>query len=470
MDKVQGSETNRARVGARVAFKRILVFAVVLGLVAVVVGWYLQRGNAQTAAFRTDQVTRGDILVTIRATGTVEPEEVVDVGAQVAGQILYFGKDANGKTVDYGSPVEAGTILAKIDDSLYSADEAQAQAQVQSASASQQRAEADLEQLKAKLNQAERDWQRAQKLGPSEALSQSTYDAYRSAFETAAANVEVGRAAILQANASLAQAEAVLRRAQRNLGYCTIKSPVKGVIVDRRVNIGQTVVASLNAPSLFLIAKDLTRMQVWVAVNEADIGKIRPGLPVTFTADAYPGETFRGEVGKVRLNASMTQNVVTYTVEIVTDNSNGRLLPYLTANVQFELDRRSKVLMVPNAALRWRPSAEQVAPEAREAFERLGGRKGKAEGGSGASTRTGTGSASSASRTALWIPDGDYVKPFRVQQGLSDGIYTEVQGEGLTEGMKVVVGMQTQTNGNEDVATNPFTPKFPPRGGTAKPK
>jgi len=470
MDKVQGSETNRARVGARVAFKRILVFAVVLGLVAVVVGWYLQRGNAQTAAFRTDQVTRGDILVTIRATGTVEPEEVVDVGAQVAGQILYFGKDANGKTVDYGSPVEAGTILAKIDDSLYSADEAQAQAQVQSASASLQRAEADLEQLKAKLNQAERDWQRAQKLGPSEALSQSTYDAYRSAFETAAANVEVGRAAILQAKASLAQAEAVLRRAQRNLGYCTIKSPVKGVIVDRRVNIGQTVVASLNAPSLFLIAKDLTRMQVWVAVNEADIGKIRPGLPVTFTADAYPGETFRGEVGKVRLNASMTQNVVTYTVEIVTDNSNGRLLPYLTANVQFELDRRTNVLMVPNAALRWRPSAEQVAPEAREAFERLAGRKGKAEGGSGASTKTGTGSASSASRTALWIPDGDYVKPFRVQQGLSDGIYTEVQGEGLTEGMKVVVGMQTQTNNNEDVATNPFTPKFPPRGGTAKPK
>jgi HlyD family secretion protein len=236
------------------------------------------------------------------------------------------------------------------------------------------------------------------------------------------------------------------------------------------VNIGQTVVASLNAPSLFLIAKDLTRMQVWVAVNEADIGKIRPGLPVTFTADAFPGESFRGEVGKVRLNASMTQNVVTYTVEIVTDNSNGRLLPYLTANVQFELDRRSKVLMVPNAALRWRPSAEQVAPEAREAFERLAGRKGKAEGGSGASTKTGTGSVSGASRTALWIPDGDYVKPFRVQQGLSDGIYTEVQGEGLAEWMKVVVGIQTQTNGNEDVATNPFTPKFPPRGGTAKPK
>jgi HlyD family secretion protein len=451
-------------------FKRILVVAVVLGLIAGVVGWYLQRGNAQTATFRTDQVTRGDLLVSIRATGTVEPEEVINVGAQVAGQILSFGKDANGKSVDYGSPVEAETVLAKIDDSLYAAEEAQAQAQVQSANAALQRAEADLEQLKAKLNQAERDWQRAQKLGPSEALAQSTYDAYRSAYDTATANVAVGRAAILQAKASLAQAEAVLRRAQRNLGYCTIKSPVKGVIVDRRVNIGQTVVSSLNAPSLFLIAKDLTRMQVWVAVNEADIGKIRPGLPVTFTVDAFPGETFRGEVGKVRLNASMTQNVVTYTVEIVTDNSNGQLLPYLTANVQFELDRRTNVLMVPNAALRWKPSAEQVAPEAREALERLSGRKGKPEGGSAASSKSGTGTGAGGNRTALWIPDGGYVKPIRVQLGLSDGMYTEVQGESLTEGMKVVIGMQTQTNNKEDAATNPFTPKFPPRGGAAKPK
>ena len=300
MNTDQGPETNMAWAGEvdrssgrrKQMIKRILVFAVILGLVASVAGWYLQRGSAQTPSFRTDQVTRGDLLVSIRATGTVQPEEVINVGAQVAGQILYFGKDANGKTVDYGSPVEGETVLAKIDDSLYTAEEAQAQAQVQSATAAVQRAEADMEQLKAKLNQAERDWQRAQKLGPSEALAQSTYDAYRSAYDTAVANVAVGKAAILQAKASLAQAEAVLRRAQRNLGYCTIKSPVKGVIIDRRVNIGQTVVASLNAPSLFLIAKDLKRMQVWVAVNEADIGRIRPGLPVTFTVDAFPGETF----------------------------------------------------------------------------------------------------------------------------------------------------------------------------------
>jgi HlyD family secretion protein len=477
MNIEQGPETDTARAGAadsspgrrKQLIKRILVVAVVLALGAGGVGWYLQRENPQIASYRTDQVTRGDLLVSIRATGTVEPEEVVDVGAQVAGQILYFGKDANGKTVDYGSPVEAGTVLAKIDDSLYSADEAQAQAQVASAAATLQRAEADLEQLKAKLQQADRDWKRAQKLGPSEALAQSSYDAYQSAYETASANVAVGQAAILQAKASLAQADAVLRRAQRNLGYCTIKSPVKGVIVDRRVNIGQTVVSSLNAPSLFLIAKDLTRMQVWVAVNEADIGKIRPGLPVTFTADAFPGETFRGEVGKVRLNASMTQNVVTYTVEIVTDNSTGRLLPYLTANVQFQLDRRSNVLMVPNAALRWRPSAEQVDPEFRDAFEKLAARKGKPDAGTSNPSKSQEAAPAGTSRAALWVPEGNHVKPIRVRSGLSDGTNTEVQGEGLTEGLRVVTGVETQTS-NQDEATNPFTPKFPPRGGAARPK
>jgi len=338
--------------------KAVIVVLVGAGLIGGAAAWYLRPGKGQAVAYRTGEVTRGDVVAAISATGTVEPEEVVDVGAQVAGQILSFGKDADGKTVDYGSVVEDGTVLAQIDDSLYAAEAAGASAQVASAEAGVRQAEANLAQMKAKLQQAERDWARAQRLGPSEALAQAAYDAYQSAYETARANVAVAEAAILQAKAALAQAEAVQRRAQRNLGYCTIKSPVKGVIIDRRVNIGQTVVASLNAPSLFLIAKDLTRMQVWVAVNEADIGKIRPGLPVRFTVDAFPGETFRGEVGKVRLNAAMTQNVVTYTVEVVTDNSGGRLLPYLTANVRFELERRPNVLRVPGTALRWTPQPD----------------------------------------------------------------------------------------------------------------
>jgi HlyD family secretion protein len=430
--------------------KRLTTGIIVLVALAGLAAWYLQRGNAQGFAFVTAPVTRGDLLVSINATGTVEPEEVIDVGAQVAGQIVSFGKDASGRSVDYGSVVEEGTVLAKIDDSLYAADAAQAEAQVQAGRAAVQRAEADVGQLRAKLQQAERDWQRAQKLGPSEALAEASYDAYRSAYETAVANLAVGQAAVQQSKASQSQAEALLRRAQRNLGYCTIKSPVKGVIIDRRVNIGQTVVASLNAPSLFLIAKDLKRMQVWVAVNEADIGKIRPGQPVTFTVDAFPGETFQGEVGKVRLNASMTQNVVTYTVEVVTDNSSGRLLPYLTANVQFVLNRRTDVLLVPNAALRFRPDPELIAPEFREAFGHLRPRP--------AASRAAA-SDEPAGRTDLWLPEGDYLRPLAVRVGPSDGSLTEVAGEKLAQGLLVATALQGPTGAAAETS-NPFAPSF----------
>ena len=426
-------------------FKWIFAILIVLGGAGGLAAWYFHQENADLPGYRTVEVTRGNLLATIGATGTVEPEEVIDVGAQVAGQILSFGKDAKGKPVDYGSVVEAGTVLARIDDSLYQADTAQAQAQVQSAKASLQRAKADLEQVKAKLLQADRDWRRARQIGPSEALAQASYDAYEAAYQAAKANVAVGEASILQAQATVDHSEAALRRAQRNLGYCTIKSPVNGVIIDRRVNIGQTVVASLNAPSLFLIAKDLTRLQVWVAVNEADIGKIHPGQPVSFTVDAFPGQTFRGEVGKVRLNASMTQNVVTYTVEILTDNSNGRLLPYLTANVQFEIARATGVLLVPNGALRWKPKPEEIAPAFRQTFEDHAVQK------KSGSQVTGRG--------VVWVLEEPYVRPIPVRTKMSDGTMTEVEGEGLAEGVKVVTGTLTKAD-DKDASGNPFAAQF----------
>ncbi len=438
--------------------KRWVIILIVSGLFGTASAAYFGRDNGKSVSYRTAAVTRGDLLTTIGATGTVEPEEVIDVGAQVAGRILSFGKDAEGKTVDYGSVVEAGTVLARIDDSLYEADAAQAQAQVQSAKASLQRARADLEQMKAKLLQADRDWKRARRIGPSEALAQASYDAYDAAYASARANVGVGEAAILQAKAGVDHAEAALRRAKRNLGYCTIKSPVDGVIIDRRVNIGQTVVASLNAPSLFLIAKDLTRLQVWVAVNEADIGKIHPGQPVTFTVDAFPGETFQGEVGKVRLNASMTQNVVTYTVEIVTDNSNGRLLPYLTANVRFELARVNKVLLVPNGALRWKPKIEEVVPAFRKPFEDMADRKAK----------PGSQVASEADRGVVWLLEEPYVRPINVRTKMSDGAMAEVEGDGLTEGLRIVTGTLTKPEAKDNTG-NPFAAQFMrrrPAGGS----
>jgi HlyD family secretion protein len=445
--------------------KRIFVSIILLAALAGAAVWYLQRNSGPKAAYRTAPVKRGDLLVAISATGTIVPEEVIDVGAQVAGQIIRFGKDAAGKSADYGSMVEAGTVLAQIDDSLYTAEAAQAEAQVQSGRAAVQRAESDLAQLQAKFQQTERDWQRARKLGSSEALAEATYDAYRSGFEMAAANVAVGRAAILQAKAGLAQAEATLRRAQRNLSYCTITSPVKGVIIDRRVNIGQTVVASLNAPSLFLIAKDLRRMQVWVAVNEADVGKIRPGLPVTFTVDAFPGETFRGEVGKVRLNASMTQNVVTYTVEVVTDNSSNRLLPYLTANVRFELDRLSAVLLVPNAALRFKPAEDQIAPAYRDASA---GSKDDAAPPKSEQPPTGGKTAASeepSGAASLWLVEPEGLRPIPARAGKSDGTLTEVAGDRLAEDLRVVIGLQP-TNVADSVPGTPFTPSFQ-RGGAS---
>jgi HlyD family secretion protein len=431
----------------------LIVLAVVV-LAGAAGFWYWTHQGSNS--FRTAPVHRGDLQATIGATGTVQPEEVVDVGAQVAGKIVAFGKDKDGKIVDYGSVVEAGTVLAQIDDALYAADLANAKAQLEQNKADVKRAEADLGQLKARLYQAERDWERAKKLGPSDALSQADYDAALSAYEIAKANVKVGEAALVQAKDSVAQAEAVLRRAAQNLDYCTIKSPVKGVIIDRRVNIGQTVVASLNAPSLFLIAKDLKRLQVWASVNEADIGSISPGQPVNFTVDAHPGDIFQGEVGKVRLNATMTQNVVTYTVEVTTDNSDGRLIPYLTANLRFLVAERKDVLMVPNAALRWSPLPDQIAPKYRQEFaqgqKRPGGR-------SGAQRSSSNPEAKGQRQGTVWLAQGRYVQPVSVRLGLSDGSFTEVQSQELKEGAQVVLGEQQRENGSGSAAS-PFTPQL----------
>jgi HlyD family secretion protein len=440
---------------------RTLLLLALAGVVVGAAAWYSDRNRDAQSAYRTTAVKQGDILATISATGTLEPEELVDVGAQVAGQILEFGKDASGKPIDYRSEVEQDMVLAKIDDTVYKADLASQTAQLEEAKASVIRAQADLGQMQAKLVQAQRDWERAEKLGPSEALAETAYDQYKAAYDTAKAVVGVGEAAIKQAQAVVAQFEAAVDRAKRNLSYCTITSPVKGEIIDRRVNIGQTVVASLNAPSLFLIAKDLKRMQVWVAVNEADIGQIHPGQPVTFSVDAFPGQTFKGEVGKVRLNAAMTQNVVNYTVEVLTDNSSGKLLPYLTANVSFQVGRRENVLLVPNAALRFTPRSAPASTESSPAERRAR-----------ASTRPAAPEEGTA-RGTVWVQDGTSVKPIRVRTGLTDGAMTEVISDQLTEGSEVIVG---EPRGGSDSGlgagggagtsgpTNPFAPQFP-RGG-----
>lgn len=435
---------------------RLLVIAVVAVVAALALTVYLLRGSEKSAGFRTVQVQRGDLQATISATGTVVPEEVVDVGAQVAGKIVAFGQDKDGHEVDYGSVVEAGMVLARIDDALYAADAASAKAQLAQAKAAVQKAQADLGQMQAKLLQTENDWARAQKLGPSDALSQTDFDAARAAYEVSRANLAVGKAAIVQAQGTVAQSEAVLKRALQNLSYCTIVSPVKGVIIDRRVNIGQTVVSSLNAPSLFLLAKDLTRMQVWVSVNEADIGRIKKGQAVTFTVDAYPGEVFSGEVGKVRLNATMTQNVVTYTVEIITDNSDGKLLPYLTANVTFIVGERRDVLLVPNAALRWTPQLSQVVAKFRGNPEKAKGPEESPQGKPPAKA-----GKEEQARGVVYVPEGTLVRPVYVTLGLSDGSQMQVESSELKEGTLLVVGeIENQQGGKPAPGGSPFTPQL----------
>lgn len=418
-----------------------------IGFCVVMVGvgfaWWWSSGSPRTSTLKTAPVQRGEVVATVTATGTIEPEEVVDVGAQVVGIIKEFGRDPrdSSRLVDFGTAVEEGTVLARIDDSLYRArlDKAaaqveQAKAQVASAEADLGRAEANAKEAVAKHNQAKRDWDRAQLSFAGGTLSGQEYDAAQSAFEVTKAEIGVTEAATRQARAALNAAQKTLlgteadrREAQKNLDYTTIRSPVKGVIVDRRVNVGQTVVSSLNAPSLFLIAKDLRRVQVWASVNEADIGRIRLGQPVRFSVDAFPGEEFRGEVTQIRLNATMTQNVVTYTVVVTTENPGAKLLPYLTATLRFETGRRSNVLLVPNTALRWQPRSATPAPR-------------------------------QSDRGVVWVSENGSVRRVEVSTGLSDGLVTEVvQGE-LTEEQQVVVSEAAQ--GEAGGTTNPFAPNI----------
>jgi HlyD family secretion protein len=489
--------------------RSLFIFLALFGVGAGGVAWYYYEQGEQPNSFRTVPVERGDMLATISSTATIEPEEVVDVGAQVQGMIKTFGKDPRDKTnsIDYGTPVEEGTVLAQIDDSIY-------KTQVDMAKATLENNIALLAEAKTKLSLSNQNWDRAQALRKNNVMTQADYDSAKADLQTQAPAVDAAQAAVDQAKASLAQA-------QTNLRYTTITSPVKGVIIDRRVNIGQTVVASLSAPSLFLIAKDLKRLQLWASVNEADIGQIHPGQTARFTVDAFSGRTFRGTVAQIRLNAVMTQNVVTYTVVITTDNSSGKLLPYLTANVQFEVAHHENTLLIPTTAIRWKPQPNQIVPDAREAYSKASRRRegggggggggksgGKHESGSesdqeaknadakngdatspdttnpdakGPDAKKGTGDdaksmvdskradgKSGARRhgggrkrdmPTVWVEEDGFARPIQVQTGLTDGTQVEVVSGDLKEGTRVIIGEQRHDEGSQ-ATKNPFLPTF----------
>jgi HlyD family secretion protein len=449
----------------RKSSRAIIIAVVVVALAGAAAVWSWHAHHAYVPLWRTSTVRRGDLAATITATGTVEPEEVVDVGAQVSGQFLEFGRDKTGMIIDYGSVVKSNMLLARIDPSLFQADVDLDTAMVASDKAGEAQAAANLEQMKAREVDAEANWNRAQKLGPSEALAPTTFDSYKASYEIAKANVNLAKAAVDSAKAATVQAKAILAKAQQMVDYCNITSPVDGVIIDRRVNIGETVASSMSTPSLFLIAKDLTRIQVWASVNEADIGSIHPGLRVTFSVDAYPNRVFWGVVNKVRFNATMNQNVVTYTVEVNTDNLDGKLLPYLTANVNFLAGEATNALLALNSALRWHPPTDLIAPEFRHPVNGADGAAGSA----GQREESGNGAQEAApiQMGVLWVPAGAFVRPMPVKLGLSDGTWTEVRGEGLLQGSTVVMGsLSVEAAADESASdSNPFLPQIGRRHG-----
>ena len=430
-----------------------LIFALILLWGGGALGyWYYNETQSQHFSYRTVAVSRGDLLATINATGTIEPQEVVDVGAQIAGEIVSFGSDTRdpNKSISFLSPVEQGTVLARIADRLF-------KARVDQMRASVKHAEAEVLQAESKVRQTRRELDRSLALVRQQRVSATEHDATLANHDSAEASVLLSQSAVDLAKANLEEAEV-------NLSYTTIKSPVKGVIIDRRVNIGQTVVSSLNAPSLFLIAKDLSRMEIWASVNETDIGLIHPGQEVRFSAASLPNETLLGTVSQIRPNASMVQSVVIYTVAIDIDNTSGKLHPYETARVQFEVDKRAGILLVPNAALRWKPKPAQVEAVFREEYARsLRNRSRATDDATGGRFAT-----DGPNRAAtLWVKAGDFVRPIDVKVGLSDGIKTEIAAGGeLIEKSDVVIG-QVQAGDPDEVATaggpgakSPFLPNI----------
>ena len=352
--------------------KKLILIVLVLVAVGVGAGVYTMRRNQPDPVVTTQQLTRGDILDTVGATGTLEAVETVDVGTQVSGVVQQLHADFN-------SIVRKGQVIAKLDPSII-------ETQIEQQTANVTRAEADLERLKVGLADAQQKFERAKQLAARNLIPTSE-------LETAEVNVKSAQAQIQSSVAALSQAKAQLNNQRVNLGYTTIVAPIDGIVISRNVDQGQTVAASMNAPTLFVIAADLTKMQVIANIDEADVGRMRPGQNVTFRVDAYPNDTFRGTVQQVRLQPAVVQNVVTYSTVIAVPNPELKLKPGMTANVNIEIARRTNALRLPNAALRFRPTNEmfaalnqQVPPEMQRGPGGFGRGRGQGQGGGGQAT------------------------------------------------------------------------------------
>jgi HlyD family secretion protein len=357
--------------------------------------------------YLTEPVTRGDIITTVTATGTVNPVTTVNVGTQVSGRIIKL-------SADFNSPVRKGEVIALIDPALF-------QAQVEQARANLSNAKANLDKAAATEVDAKRTWDRYKNLFERNLVAKSQMDTAETAYLTSHASTVAAKTQVDQTTASLSLAET-------NLVYTHIVSPVDGIVISRNVDIGQTVAASFQTPTLFVIAADLTKMQIDTTVDEADISPVKTGQEVEFTIDAYPEETFRGSVSQVRNAAVTVQNVVTYDVVVTVANPDLKLKPGMTADVSIITSVVRNVLRIPDAALRFKP-----LERARPAGKPRTGAEPAAPGGA-----PGTGPGPGARGPSVWILENGQPKRIPVKIGFSDGTYTELVSGDLKEGEPLI--------------------------------
>ncbi len=442
----------------------IIALAVVTGLTA---GAFYPRRSGSDPVIVTGAITRGAIVNDISATGTLEPVTTVEVGTQVSGIV-------DSMNADFNSIVTKGQVLARLEPSLFRSAVEQAQANLV-------RAEADEQRLQVGLADAAVKLERARQLSERQLVPATDLDA----AEVSRASLE---AQVRSAAAAVTQARASLRQAQVNLEKTVITSPIDGIVIARNVDVGQTVAASLQAPTLFLIAADLGEMQVKASIDESDVGQIAPGQSVTFTVDAYPQQRFTGTVAQVRLNPTVESNVVTYAAMINAPNPSLELKPGMTANVTVEVSRRDDVLRVPNAALHFRPTDEIVSllGAAAQGSAAVSGSsavpQGVAVATSGSAVAAGSSVASGGSAVAsggsavasgfsrkntatVWVQVDGAIRAVPVRTGVSDGVNTELLDGALAEGTSVVtrVTLPGATSSAAAGTSSPLMPSGPPR-------
>lgn len=390
--------------------KKKIIIGVSAALVLATGAFFLfQRGN-NTPQYKTEKMSKGDIRQSVTATGTLSAVVSVLVGTQVSGTIqkLY---------VDYNTVVKKGQLLAQIDPSLFEAQVAQARANLEAS-------RANVEKAITAVADSKRTYERNKTLLARNLIAQSDLDSSQTSYDSNMAQLSAARAQV-------EQVKAALKTAEINLRYTRIVSPVNGMVISRNVDVGQTVAASFQTPTLFTIAQDLTQMQIDTSVDEADIGKIRVDQPVEFTVDAYPDLTFKGKVSEVRNAPTTVQNVVTYDVVVKVHNPEFKLKPGMTANVSITTATKSGVLRIPNAALRLRLPEKGSAPSGQ-----------KTDG--------------SASGPIVWTLEGKKPKRARIAAGISDGSYTEVVSGDLKEGQEIIV----EAAGIEKKGNTPPSPRF----------